>query len=73
VTNGDKCLELGHRHRHLRRDGCFLLGEVMNARVRRGLAVMGLILMAASLSGCIVEGPGRPGGGWCYWHPGACR
>jgi hypothetical protein len=47
----------------------------MNARVRRGLAVMGLILMAASLSGCIVEGPGRPGGGggWCYWHPGACR
>jgi hypothetical protein len=36
---------------------------------------MGLILMAASLSGCIVEGPGRPGGGggWCYWHPGACR
>jgi hypothetical protein len=49
------------------------VGEVMNARLRRGFAVMGLILMAASLSGCIVEGPGRPGGGWCYWHPGACR
>ena len=46
----------------------------MNAHLRRGLAVIGLVLMAASLSGCIVEGPDRPGGGgWCYWHPGACR
>jgi len=44
----------------------------MNARVRRGIAVIGLLLMAASLSACVVE-PGPGGGGWCYWHPYRCR
>jgi hypothetical protein len=40
---------------------------------RTGLAAIGLVLLAASLSACVVETPGRPGGGWCYWHPNACR
>ena len=40
---------------------------------RTGLAVIGLLVLAASLSACIVEEPGRPGHGWCYWHPGACH
>ena len=39
--------------------------------IRRSLTALGLILLAASLSACIVE-PGR-GPGWCYYHPGACR
>lgn len=45
----------------------------MKSLVRHGAAAIGLILLAGSLSACIVE-TGRPhGGGWCYWHPGACR
>ncbi len=44
----------------------------MTPHVRRGLAAIGLVLLAVSLSACIVEPIGRPGG-WCYWHPGACR
>jgi hypothetical protein len=32
--------------------------------------VIGLVVMAASMSGCVVA-PG--GGGWCYWHPYRCR
>ena len=39
---------------------------------RTGLFVIGLLLLATSLSACVVEGRPR-GGGWCYWHPGACR
>jgi hypothetical protein len=44
----------------------------MTKHVRRFAGVIGLVLMAASLSACVVEG-GHHGGGWCYWHPGACR
>ncbi len=43
----------------------------MQRFVRSGLAAIGLVLLAASLSACVVEG--RPGGGWCYWHPNQCR
>lgn len=39
--------------------------------LRRCLATIGLLLLAVSLSACIVE-PGR-GPGWCYYHPYACR
>ena len=40
--------------------------------LRRGVAALGLVLLATSLSACIIEdGPRR--GGWCYWHPYACR
>lgn len=47
----------------------------MNAFIRRGLAAIGLIVLAASLSACIIESERRPppGPGWCYWHPYACR
>jgi hypothetical protein len=45
----------------------------MPRHFRSALAAIGLVLLAASLSACVVEGPGHPGGGWCYWHPGACR
>ncbi len=36
-------------------------------------AVAAILLAAFSLSltGCIVEGPGRPG--WCYYHPYRCQ
>lgn len=46
----------------------------MTPPLKRGLAAIGLVLLAASLSACIVEPAGRPPGpGWCYWHPYACR
>jgi hypothetical protein len=48
------------------------MGDIMGHVVRQSLAAFGLLLLAASLSACVIV-PGRPGGGWCYWHPGACR
>lgn len=39
--------------------------------VPRAAVALGLLLLAAALSGCVVV-PVRPAG-WCYWHPGACR
>jgi hypothetical protein len=45
----------------------------MHRRFRTGLAALGLVLLAASLSACVVEEPGRPHGSWCYWHPYQCR
>jgi hypothetical protein len=45
----------------------------MHTLLRRSVVALGLILLAGSLSACIIEEPGRPRGGWCYWHPGACR
>lgn len=41
--------------------------------LRTGLAAIGLLVLAASLSACIVEAPGHPHSSWCYWHPGACH
>jgi hypothetical protein len=32
-----------------------------------------VVALASLLSACVVEEPGHPRGGWCYWHPGACR
>jgi len=43
----------------------------MNAILRRSAAAIGLVLLASSLSACVVV-PARPGG-WCYWHPYQCR
>jgi len=40
-------------------------GSIMTHSVRRFLAVIGLVLMAASLSGCIVEDGHR---GCGFWH-----
>jgi hypothetical protein len=40
----------------------------MNVRLRRGIAVIGLVLMAASLSGCIVEEGHGGHCGWWYHH-----
>jgi len=39
--------------------------------MRRVLATLILLAVAIPLSGCIVEGPGRPG--WCYYHPYRCH
>lgn len=42
-------------------------------RLARAIAFAGgLLMLATSLSACIVE-TDRPRGGWCYWHPGRCR
>jgi hypothetical protein len=41
--------------------------------MKRLVAAIGLLLLAGSLSACIIEDGGHRGGGWCYWHPGACR
>jgi hypothetical protein len=40
-------------------------------QMRQTIAALLLLAMAVPLSGCIVEG--RPGGGWCYYHPYRCR
>jgi len=35
--------------------------------------ILGAVALATALSGCVVDaGPGHPGGGWCWWHPGRC-
>lgn len=41
-------------------------------RMRRLISLVLLAGIAVSVAGCIVE-PGRPGGGWCWWHPYRCR
>jgi hypothetical protein len=41
-------------------------------RLRRLGAALLIVGLGVSLSGCVVY-PGRPGGGWCYWHPYRCR
>ena len=54
---------------------CFAKGSAaMNRSLRRLAAAVGLLLLGGALSGCIIEdrGPGY-GGGWCWWHPYACR
>jgi hypothetical protein len=38
--------------------------------MRRLFAPLILLVLAVSLSGCVVEG--RPGAGWCYYHPHRC-
>jgi hypothetical protein len=38
--------------------------------MRRLIAFCLLAAITVSVTGCIVE-PGRPGGGWCWWH--RCR
>ena len=35
--------------------------------------IAALLALAGLLTACVVEEPGHPRGGWCYWHPGACR
>ena len=39
--------------------------------MRQAIAALLLLALALPLSGCIVEG--RPGGGWCYYHPYRCH
>ena len=39
--------------------------------LRLGATILGLALLTATLSGCVVEG--RGGHGWCWWHPYRCR
>jgi hypothetical protein len=38
--------------------------------MRRVIALVLLLTVAVSTTGCVVE-PG--GGGWCFWHPYRCR
>jgi hypothetical protein len=45
----------------------------MSRSLRRLAAVLGLVLLGGSLSGCIIEEGGGYGHGWCYWHPYACH
>jgi hypothetical protein len=45
--------------------------------MKRVVAVLLLVGSALALSGCVVEpvgpyGYGRPGPGWCYYHPYRC-
>jgi hypothetical protein len=37
----------------------------------RFVAVILLLAVSLTTTGCIVEPAG--GGGWCYWHPYRCR
>ncbi len=39
--------------------------------MKRAIATLLLLAFAFPLTGCVVEGPGRPG--WCYYHPYRCR
>jgi hypothetical protein len=39
--------------------------------MKQTIAALLLLALAVPLSGCIVAG--RPGGGWCYYHPYRCR
>ncbi len=41
-------------------------------RMRRLITLVLLAMVTVTVAGCIVE-PGRPGGGWCWWHPYRCR
>ena len=43
----------------------------MSHVLRQTVTAAGLVLLSFALSGCIIYG-GHPGG-WCYWHPYACR
>lgn len=38
--------------------------------MRRLIVPAILLVLAGSLSGCVVYGPGH---GWCYYHPYRCR
>ncbi len=44
----------------------------MSRPFRRLVAAIGLVLMAGALSACIIEEPGGPHRGWCWWHPYRC-
>jgi hypothetical protein len=41
-------------------------------QMRRLITLILLAGITVTVTGCIVE-PGRPGGGWCWWHPYRCR
>ena len=43
----------------------------MSHLFRRVAVAVGLVLLSGALSGCVFY-EGR-GGGWCWWHPYACR
>ncbi len=48
--------------------------EITKRRVffRRLRTLGAVVLLAASLGGCVVA-PWGPHPGWCYWHPYRCR
>ncbi len=41
--------------------------------MKRLILILVLIGLGLPLMGCVVAEPGRPGGGWCFWHPYRCR
>ena len=41
--------------------------------MKRFVVFLVLIGLGLPLAGCVVEEPGRGGGGWCYCHPYRCR
>ena len=41
--------------------------------MRRFTILLLLLGLAVSTTGCVIEEPGRGGGGWCFWHPYRCR